>query len=226
MSILLLFMGFDLLSHNISHVLEEIGNNEAHVEHLHDRVSARGTALVSLLAIASTLVSAVMLQNHARIARSMRVSSLSFLPSVLSNPSHLLTLSCSGILLLLPILSFDSYTWVDRGLSTAMALFMCLLGFQLVKTLGAMLLMSYSGDGIAELLRDIETDPTVKAVEEAKFWQVHYGLSMANLKLRVRGTEEALNKLRERTTSLIRTKLGGDGGQMWEVSTQFVIEKD
>jgi len=168
-----------------------------------------------------------MLKNHARIAKSMRFASLSFLPSILSNPSHLLTLSCSGLLLLLPLLSFDMYTWLDRGLSVTMALAMCLLGFQLVKTLGAMLLMSYSGTGVSEVLRDIETDPSVCAVEEAKFWQVHYGLCMANLKLRVSGPEDSLARLRERITSMVRNKLGGGygaGGQSWEVSTQLTLE--
>ncbi len=229
MSILLLFMGFDLISHNAAHLLEGIGEHEPHREHKHGRVSPGSVDLVSLLAIISTLVSAVMLKNHARIAKSMRFASLSFLPSILSNPSHLLTLSCSGLLLLLPLLSFDMYTWLDRGLSVTMALAMCLLGFQLVKTLGAMLLMSYSGTGVSEVLRDIETDPSVVAVEEAKFWQVHYGLCMANLKLRVSGPEDSLARLRERSTSMVRNKLGGGygaGGQSWEVSTQLTLEKD
>jgi len=105
---------------------------------------------------------------------------------------------------------------------------MCGLGYQLVKTLGAMLLMSHSGAGLADVLRDIETDPAVAGVDEAKFWQVHYGLCMANLKLRVTGSEEALLKLRERIASLVKNRLGtgygtGGGGQTWEVSMQFVV---
>lgn len=236
MSILLLFMGFDLLSHNISHSLENIGDHEPHVAHDHapSPISARAMALISLLAIASTLVSAVMLRNHARIAKAMRLTSLRFLPAILSNPTHLLTLSCSIVQLLMPLLDLPSFVLVDQALSTAMALLMTVLGYQLVKTLGSILLMSYSGEGsIADVLRDIETDPSVKTIEEAKFWQVHYGLCMANLKLRVRGTEDSLTKVRERISAIVKARLGGSddakgtsSSQHWEISTQLIIEKD
>lgn len=224
-------MGFDLISHNVAHFLDDLGGHGPHREHKHDRVSPGSVDLVSLLAIASTLISAVMLQNHSRMGKSMRFASISFLPSILSNPSHFLTLSCSAILLLMPLLSFEMYTWLDRTLSTTMALAMCGLGFQFVKALGAMLLMSYSGPGIPALLRQIEVDPSVSAVEEAKFWQVHYGLCMANIKLRVRGTEDSLAKLRERVSSLVKNRLGGGygtggSGQNWEVSTQLILETD
>ncbi|KAI9723103.1 MAG: Endoplasmic reticulum zinc transporter [Chrysothrix sp. TS-e1954] len=234
MSILLLFMGFDLISHNVGHVLESSGNHEPHHAHSHtksDRVSPGSVDTVSLLAIASTLVSAFMLQNHARLAKAMQLGSMALLPSILANPSHLLTLSCSSLLLLLPLLSFEMYTWLDRALSGSMALAMCLLGYQLVKTLGAMLLMSHSSaDGVADVIRDIEKDSAVTEVEEAKFWQVHYGLCMANLKLRVRGTEESMLRLRERIASLVKNRLGGGFGgggaaQNWEVSAQLIVEK-
>jgi len=54
---------------------------------------------------------------------------------------------------------------------------------------------------------------------------------MANLRLRVVGTEENLVKLRERITSLIRNQLSGgygqgSSGQKWEVSVQFKVEMD
>jgi len=94
-------------------------------------------------------------------------------------------------------------------------------------TLGSMLLMSFSGKGVSDVMRDIELDPSVTGVDDARFWQVHYGLCMANLKLRVRGTEENLLKLRERISSLIKNRLGGGygaGGQKWEVSMQMTID--
>lgn len=229
MSILLLFMGFDLFSHGIAHMLENVGDHEPHMAHVHGSISPGSNAILSLLATASTLISAVMLKNHARINKAMRFAEVSFLPSVLSNPSHLVTLSCSAILLAMPMLPIDVYTWMDRVLSMAIASFMCTLGFQLVKGLGSMLLMSYTGDGIAEVLRDIESDPSVKVVEEAKFWQVHYGLCMANLKLRVQGNENSLMKLRARITSIIKSRLGGntvgEANQLWEISTQLIIDE-
>lgn len=228
MSVLLLFMGMDLISHNLQHVLEGMGHQPHHL-HDHERVSPGSIDMASLLAIISTIISALGLGNHARIGKAMRFAYIESLPSVLSNPSHFLTLSCSSMLLLLPLLSIQMYIWLDRALSGTIAISMCVLGFRLVKTLGFMLLMSYSGSDVAEVLRDIESDPCVTEIEDARFWQVHYGLCMANLKLRARGTEETMTKLRERVTSLVRNRLGGgygSGGQRWEVSTQLSIERD
>jgi Co/Zn/Cd efflux system component len=139
-----------------------------------------------------------------------------------------LTLSCSALLLLLPLVSIRIYDWLDKVLSGTIAISMCVLGVRLVKTLGSMLLMSYSGQGVTEVIKDIEADPAVFGVDDARFWQVHYGLCMANLKVRVGGTEDTISRLREKISSLIRNRLGGGygtGGQKWEVSLQFTIER-
>lgn len=237
MSVLLLFMGMDLISHNLQHFLEGMGRHEPHREHGHARVSPGDVDAASLLAIISTIISAFLLGNHARIGKAMRFAYIESLPSILGNPSHFLTISCSTMLLLLPLLSIELYLWLDRALSLTIALAMCVLGSRLVKTLGLMLLMSYSMGGgggstshsnVADLMRDIESDPAVTAIEEARLWQVHYGLCMANLVLRVRGTEDGLIRLRERVASLIKMRLGGGygggSGQRWEVSTQLNID--
>ena len=229
MSVLLLFMGMDLISHNIQHVLEEVGDHEAHHEHVHDRVSPGEVDSAALLAIASTVVSALVLKNHARIGKVLRFGYFENFPSILKNPSHFLTITCSSLLLLLPLLSIQMYTWTDRMLSMSIAVSMCALGGHLVYTLGMMLLMSNSSREVGAVIREIEADSAVSAIEETKFWQVHYGLCMANLKLRVRGTEDNLTRLRERVTSLIKNRLGGgygSGGQRWEVSTQLTVEKN
>ncbi|KAL9603038.1 MAG: hypothetical protein Q9219_001402 [cf. Caloplaca sp. 3 TL-2023] len=227
MSVLLLFMGMDLISHNLEHVLESMGH-ESHYSHDHERVSPGEIDMASLLTIISTLISAFALGNHARIGKAMRFAYIESLPSILANPSHFLTISCSMMLLLLPLLSIQVYLWLDRALSCTIAVSMCFLGFRLVKTLGFMLLMSYAGNGVQDIIRDLETDPSVSGIEEAKFWQVHYGLCMADLKLRVRGTEDQLVKLSERVTSLIKNRLGGGyggGGQRWEVTTQLNLDR-
>ncbi|KAK8110377.1 uncharacterized protein PG998_006834 [Apiospora kogelbergensis] len=47
--------------------------------------------------------------------------------------------------------------------------------------------------GVADVVSEIAAEPNVERVEEAQFWQVHYGLCMANLKLCVaRGPTTAL----------------------------------
>jgi divalent metal cation (Fe/Co/Zn/Cd) transporter len=159
----------------------------------------------------------------------MRFAAMESLPSVLSNPSHFLTLSCSATLLLLPLLSLHAYEWIDKVLSVSIAMSMLFLGTHLGMNVGSMLLMSYPGKNVPSVISDIASDPAVQAVDQAKFWQAHYGVGLANLKLRVEGTEDALHKLRERIISLIRNRLSGgygSGGQRWEVSVQFASSHD
>jgi divalent metal cation (Fe/Co/Zn/Cd) transporter len=233
MSVFLLFMGFDLISHNLKHVLESLGTHVPHHPHVHERISPGSVDSAALLSIIATLVSAIGLGNHARIAKAMRFAYIQSLPSVLSNPSHFLTLSCSGIMLLLPLLSVTVYIWLDRLLCSVIALSMFFLGIRLAMAQGLMLLMSYSGTGVSDVMAEIESEPSISAVEEARFWQVHYGLCMANLKLRVRGSstngdDGSLGKLRDRIQVLVKNRLGGGygkgGGIKWEVTTQFTLD--
>lgn len=224
MSVFLLFTAFDLVSHNLKHVLESVGTHEPHHPHNHERVSPGSVDSAALLAIVATLVSAIGLKNHARISKAMRWAAISSLPSVLSNPSHFLTLSCSTLMLLLPLLSIKQYQWLDRVLCGVIAVSMFALGFRLAMAQGRMLLMSFDGD-VTKIVAEIETESSVLRVEEARFWRVHYGLCMANLILNVRGDEETLAKLKERVTKLITNKLGGGygkgGGVKWEVTLQL-----
>lgn len=230
MSVLLVFMGFDLISHNLTHVLEGLGDHEPHYEHVHESSTAPGDInIAALAAILSTVVSAIVLKNHARIGKVMRFAYFDFLPSILSNPSHFLTLTCSSLLLLLPLLSVKVYTWMDQALSCTIAIAMCVFGGRLLFMLGPILLMSYNSPAVATVVRDLQADPLVSGVEEAKFWQVHYGLCMANLKVRVKASEPETLKVRDRVAALVRNRLGGgygSGGPRWDVSTQLVIEMD
>jgi Co/Zn/Cd efflux system component len=240
MSVLLVFGGFDLISHSLKHVLESVGSHAPHHPHSHGarHVSPGTVDAASLAAAASTLVSAYGLRNHARIARLMRVrfpSALeSFLPAILANPFHTLTLGFSALLLLLPLLSIEYYQWLDQVLCAAIAVSMFVLGFRLAVAQGLMLLMSYSGRAVSgsrdstvsSVVREIEAEPSVARVEEAQFWQVHYGMAMANLKVCVvKGCDDgALSQLRMRAARMIQNRLGegyGRGGSLrWEVTVQ------
>lgn len=228
LSVLLIFFGFDLISHNAKHALEGIGHVPHH-PHKHEQVTAGTVDLTAVLAIAATLISAVGLRNHARIGKAMRFAAMENLPSLLSNPSHFLTLSCSVTILVLPLLSHHAYERFDKFLALSIAACMLFLGVHLGKNVGSMLLMSYPGPGVSALLTDIESESLVKKVDQMKIWQAHYGVGMADLKLQVVGTEDNLLRLRERITSMIRNRLGGGygtGGQRWEVSVEFLRHHD
>lgn len=229
MSVFLLFMAFDLISHNLKHILESMGSHAPHHPHPHARISPGSVDFAAVLSIGATLVSAIGLKNHARISKAMRFAYIQSLPSVLSNPSHFLTLSCSGVMLFLPLLSVGFYVWIDRALCFTMAVAMFFLGTRLAMAQGLMLLMSYNGQGVSDVMLELESEPSISDIEDAKFWQVHYGLCMANIKLRVKGVDEAgMAKLRERIVKMVKNRLGGGYGKgagvKWEVTTQMTVD--
>ncbi|KAK4103887.1 hypothetical protein N658DRAFT_493355 [Parathielavia hyrcaniae] len=292
MSIFLVFGGFDLISHNLKHVLETVGDHGAHhptaspddpsghAGHTHGapRYISPGTVdLASFAAAVSTVVSAYGLRNHGRIRRMMRVPFpylASLLPGagLLANPFHFLTLCFSFLMLLLPLVSVPHFVWLDRLICFAIAASMFVLGTRLAVAQGLMLLMSYSDSSlpppasstpttssmsiknnnthnnkrtdttpintttrsnstVSSVLREIESEPHVAKVEEAQFWQVHYGLAMANLKVRLAkgsngGNDDGtLSQLRARLARVVQNRLGegyGRGGNLrWEVTVQI-----
>ena len=229
MAVFISFMGLDVISHGIEHSLENVGSHQPHTSHGHERVPAGSVDIASLLAIMSTLISAMVLKNHKRIGKATNFSLIAGWGKILGNPSHVLTLSCSALLLILPLLSIQTYTFFDLVFSFTIASLMIAFGLRLGTSLASMLLMSYksphSKNAVRDVINDIETDPAVSAVEEARFWQVHYGLCMANLKLRYHGGggyADEMMRIRQRVTSLVRQRLGGK----WEISMQMAVEHD
>lgn len=101
------------------------------------------------------------------------------------------------------------------------------LGVHFAKIQGLILLMSYSGGGVNDVVREIKNEPMVIDIEEAKFSQIHYALCLANLKLKIKDEEDsALMELRERIAARIQNRLGlrsVKGEVKWEVTTQFTL---
>lgn len=255
MSVFLVFMGLDIISHTAEHLLEgfqsfaEIegeAGEEPHDHHSHhSRVPPGSIDLASLLAIISTLTSALLLQNHTRIGKAMRIQAPSFIPFVpknsllANNPSHLLTLIFATFLLILPLLNVTYYSYLDRFLALAISCCMLLMGARLIKSLGSMLLMSYytTVPGVVEgLVRAVESGGVgasgVKRVVECKIWQVHYGLGMAGFKVVIEPAAEE-GRVRERIGRVVKDRLGGvgggpagegGGGVRWEVSVAVVVD--
>lgn len=229
------FMGLDIISHGIQHSLENAGSHVPHSSHAHVRVSPGSVDIAALLAIVSTIISAVLLNNHARIGKAMRFELTAGWGRILGNPSHFLTLSCSTLLLLLPLLSIQTYKWFDAALSFVVAVVMIAFGARLGASLASPLLMSYSGSGssakVRHVVAEIESDPNITAVDDARFWQVHYGLCIVNLSLRYRAGEYGfeMTRIRDRIATLVRNRLGGGyghGAMKWEVSVQLTSERD
>lgn len=237
LAVFVAFMGLDVLSHGIEHTLANFGDHASHHgNHAHTRVSLGSVDIASLLAIIATLISALLLRNHVRIGKAMRLGRLAGWTPILSNPSHFMTLSCSALLLLLPLFSVETYAWFDAALSLTVAVAMVAFGARLGTSLAPMLLMSYSGSeqgraSVRDVIYLIETNPDITGIDEARFWQVHYGLCMANLRLRYAGGgygDDAM-RLREHLTSVIRNRLSsayGSGGLRWEISIQLALDKE
>lgn len=237
MAVFIGFMGLDVVSHGVQHALENLGDHVPHTSHSHSRASVGAVDLDCLLAIAVTLISAIGLKNHSRLGRAMRMPWLANWGRILGNPSHFLTLSCSVLLFFLPLFSEKTYNTVDTLLSLCIAGLMITFGTRLGTSLAAMLLMSYrhptDPHAARNVIKGLEADPAVSVIEEVRIWQVHYGLCMANLKLRYRpasGYGDEILRIRQRVTSLIRSHLGsvyGEGkGPRWDVSVQMAVEKD
>ncbi|KAK0614295.1 cation efflux family-domain-containing protein [Immersiella caudata] len=175
---------------------------------------------------------------------------------ILANPFHFLTMCFSLLMLLLPLVSVPSFVWLDRVICAAIAGSMFILGTRLAIAQGLMLLMSYSGHpdtkhpsnslassigggkktdshvggkntAVSSVVREIESEPQVARVDEAQFWQVHYGLAMANLKVcLVRGLDDSsLSQLRTRLARIVQNRLGEGYGRgvnlRWEVTVQM-----
>lgn len=230
MSIVLLFMGLDLVSHGLQHSLENKGGHIAHHGHSPHVTTAGELWTAALAAILSTLISATSLGNHTRIGRAICPSNLpSWFPTLLSNPQHLLTLSCASLLASLPLFQISfSQKW-DTSFSLLIALITIILGARLSLSLGRVLLMSYPAreEQIRELVADVWEVPDVSAVEEAKVWQVHYGLCMASLKVKVRAAE-AVERVREAASKVVERRLKNENGGdrvRWEVSCMVCVER-
>lgn len=85
---------------------------------------------------------------------------------------------------------------------------------------------------VASVLDEIASELQIARVEDAQFWQVHYGLCMANLRVRVAqgsGDDATLRQLRTRIARVVQNRLGegyGRGNSLrWEVTVQTSVDR-
>lgn len=238
MSIVLLFMGIDLISHGLTHSLENVGGHEAHHAHSHHEHDHEGGGnLACLAAIATAFVSSASTGSGSRIGRSVRSSETlpGWVPQVLRNPPHLLILVGATLLLALPVLGIERTTFLDNGLTFTIAAAMMFHGGRSCYTIGRVLLMSFpaaaseDSDEIRDLVAELWDDDAIAEVQETKIWQVHYGLCIANFKLKVR-SKDAVERTRAKINDLVRSRLADEPGKsnvQWEVSSEIsVVDKE
>jgi len=189
---------------------------EAHIhEHHHDH-HLGSVNLPALLSICSTFFSASFLSSNSRTQRARQKS------------SQYLPISLAILLVLTSLLGIPATGAFDVSLSFLYASAMVVLGVRLCYKVGRMLLMSYSGSGVRQIVDDITADPAVVSVQEANVWQVHYSLCMASFKLKARSADQ-VERVRDRIASLVKNRLGGGYGEgskgvKWEISSQITID--
>lgn len=239
LSVTLIFMGGDIMSHSIQTIVQtlyappggedEAGGGQHHHgnHHAHDATTGSVSSMVMcvLFGIVVTIISAVGLENHSRISKTMRhhINLLS-LQDIPANPSHFLTISFSLAVIMIPTVLSSHAVIVDTILTPLMAFGMCYVGWALAKVLSGMLVMSHSGpDMTLDIQNELKSDAAVDEVWDISFWQVHHQLWLASMKVSMTGTESDEGRVRKSAEDAIRNIMEGDYAAVkWE-STIDVI---
>lgn len=205
LSVALIFMGGDLMSHSVESVVEVfydadhgVHDHSDHAKSAHGHAHSHGKAqggpsvlsttdlILTLLAIAVTCISAYGLKNHERIGKAMRHNGLAQLPlpSFLSNPSHLMTITSSLAICSYLLFPGSPSEVLDSIVTPLIAMSMCYVGWQLAKSLGGMLIMSFPGvNRISEIEQQVLAENLVKSVSDVSFWQVHHNLCLVSMRI-------------------------------------------
>lgn len=238
LSVTLIFMGGDILSHSVQDMVQSVydpthhghshgrpTHNHAGLDDAHDTLSWMSLVIRVSLGILATFVSAVGLENHKRISRALRHadSPIAWMPSILSNPSHFITITFSVVLLLVPLMGPAGYRFVDTLLTPVMAASMCYVGWMWAKSLSGMLVMSYSGpDLIGEVERQISADPLVSSVSGVSLWQVDHSLWLASMHIVMSGTEADEKRMRQKAARIVKDIMADDdANERWETTVDI-----
>lgn len=221
LSILLIFMGGDIMSHWIQEVVGALyGGEEVHAHgHSHNHggqdATLHWTSIIIrvFLAIIVTIVSAVGLENHARISKALRNSgqapAFSYLPWILSNPSHFITVAFSAVILVFPSVTDSTRRVIDTILTPCIAGSMCYMGWMLAKSLGGMMVMSFPGENRIDLVdAEVRKLPGVISVSNIRVWQVHHSAWLACMNVVMTGSAADEQTVREQASRLIQDIMG------------------
>lgn len=241
LSISLIFMGGDIMSHCIQESVQTLYSGEEHHGHGHAHNHGGENTTINwsnilirvCLAIIVTIVSAVGLDNHTRISRALRNSgqaahsAFSSLPWILSNPSHFVTVTFSAVILIFPFVSESFRTVIDTILTPCIASSMCYMGWMLAKSLGGMLVMSFPGENkIDQVEAAVMKLPSVVSVSNISVWQVHHSVWLACMKVDITGSEGQEQQVREQASNLIKSIMGSSSSDMVEEKGYSKLSQD
>lgn len=222
LSISLIFTGGDIISHSIQGIVQSFSATGDGVPHNHGighshnhghegEIHWANVIFRVCLGIVVTIVSAVGLDNHARIGRTINnagtsaKSAFNSLPWILSNPSHFITLTFSAVILMYPVAPEGIRRVIDTVLTPCIASSMCYIGWILAKSLGQMLVMSFPGENrVDQVKEEISKLPCVRSVNDISVWQVHHSAWLACMKIVMEGTEANEQFVRERAATLLK----------------------
>lgn len=212
-SILLIFLGMNLLKEPAEHAIEDWGNlhhagdHEEETVHIHLTISLFASAIISGFALLLDHPSAHIRELNSRFF-------------------HGLTLVPSLILVLLLSLGYQVGSFLSHLLSLTIAVTALVNGFSIAKSLALMLLLTYSNkEKVFECVSLIKEDTRIDQLNYAAIWQPHYNTCIANIGLTVSGGEREQAAVREDIIRIIQKTVGsifGAGVQpKWEISVDI-----
>lgn len=203
----LLFIGGDVISHLIQHLVQSDNHHDHHDHHDHGAGHpSKHTSHFSHYAV-------------------VLVSILTIFPSAVrqrsSNPLALITLLFACVVLVVPALPESLGRFVDTALTPTIAIAMISVGWKTAKVFGGMLVMSYGGpDPNQEIVDQITADPNVEEVSDISLWQVHHDLWLASMRIVVSGTSVDDRRVRQLAEKAVKSAVDVDGE--WETTIEIV----
>ncbi|EPX74529.1 cation diffusion family zinc membrane transporter Zrg17 [Schizosaccharomyces octosporus yFS286] len=209
-SILLLFLGLNLLKEPAEHAIEDWGNIQ-HSEH----AGVEGAHIQSIFSISVALLlsGGALLFDRSHI-HSQRLDSRFF---------HGLTFVPSSILFVLRSVGIQVGSLVSHIFAISIAVTVVIVGFSIAKSLAMLLLLTYSSkEKVLQCVSLIKEDSRIEQLNSATIWQPHYNTCIANISISVRGSEREQISIREDVTKIIQKTVGsifGTGVQpKWEIT--------
>ncbi|KAK9447094.1 cation efflux family-domain-containing protein [Limtongia smithiae] len=192
----LLFMGIDIGSHLCENAVRHIIVRSSPLSVIEDTdigpegglILTRGNTLALTLALAATIVSSTIFRAHDQTGITVRIPYLRNLPYGFSSPLYTVSLLSGAIVLVASTYASEVILpSIDALVALLIASTMCTVGWLSMLALGRMLLMGFDGHCAQSILKQIQDDPDIKQVEDSSMWQVHQGLCIINIKLRLHG---------------------------------------